>query len=475
MSSKIDFKEGVKFNEGVKIENGIDFARLHIISTQNNPKASLWARSYLYGKRAGSKPKANKPHMEPEKKGSDKWTVAAVLQDGSEALRKAARGASLYNNKMQLFQAGSYRRRCFVKIGYTNPGQKFSNRGRLGKFLQGTDIGTGAYNKGLIGYISREEATLDKKPQWENAEEKRSVYTCDDNGEIVQITTAEAVALLKDDPVFKVILSPEDGGVDIKKFAEKFMEAMENKLGVRLRWCAANHYNTDHPHVHILFSRKTKDGKLLRFNTKYIKKQLKKTAQDILTQIKGPVLWEEQLERIEKEAKSRGFCDIDKKILAMARTNPSDPTRLPIHRIKNSDALTYMQVSKRLRVLNRRHLVEFEKGDKEGPIKKEGAWVIKDDLEEKVRKDEFARELEIDTAGFVLDKDDKGYKCSVIKAKRPDEDKPRVLMALVDENGIKHLREEFIDEELGTELPQGVFELRNIKSLLVNKERTIND
>lgn len=476
---KMDFKEGVKIQEGVKIEEGIDFAKLHAITAKSSPKASSWAKSYLYGKRSAPQPKQSRPRMDFEKKGSDKWTVVAILPEApsGEGVTKLEKGSrsELYNRKMDLFRAGSYARGCVVRIGYTNPGQKFSNRGRLHKFLEGKDIGTGAYNRGLIGYISRAEATLEEKPDWEQAKQKFPVYTYDKEvGELKNMTTDQALAFLQDEPVFKVVLSPEDKGVDISQFTALFMDRLSEKFGYSLKWCAANHYNTDHPHTHIVFSRQTKDGKLLRLNDKYIKRQFRKEAQDILTQIQGPVRWEEELEKINKESKSMGFCDIDRKILALAKTNPSDPTRVPVHRIANSNAKTYIQVSKRLQELNRRHLVEFEKQDKNDPLKREGAWVIKKNFEKEVRKDEFARELEMDVSGFVLDRGHKNYKCSVIKAKRINEDEPRVLMALVDENGVKHLREENIDEDMGTEMPQGVFDVLNLKSLLA-KGRELDD
>jgi hypothetical protein len=466
--SKINFKEGVNFNEGVKMENGIDFKRIDTISNKNNPKASLWARSYRFGKSASVKADKAVPYTEYAPKGFNKWTVVAILPEGMGGSSVNAEKPSVYSQKMDVFKAGGYARRCVVRLTFTRAGQIFSNAGRMHKFLDGNNVGNKVYNEGFVRYIARDEATLEKKPMWEGAEKETPLYTYTQDEKKQMIEPESALSFLRDGPIFKIVVSPEDSGVDLSEFCFLLMQKLSKKIGCSLRWCAANHYNTEHPHVHIACSRLTEDGRLLRFAPNYVKFGIKKEAETLLTQLLGPISWEAELERIKQSALSVGYCNIDRKITALARTNPGDPTRIPVHRISNSDARSYLQITKRLQVLNKKGLVKYEKYEKGDITKKESCWIISKDFATRVRKEEFAQELEMDVSDFVLDKGHKGYKCSLIKAKRPNEDASRVLLALIDENGVKHLREEEIDEEVAlAETPiGGVFDVRDIKDRL---------
>lgn len=475
--SKVNFKEGVKLKEGVRIENGVDFKNLYEISAKNSPKASLWANSFRYGMRASKKENKIKPQSEYEPEGRNKWTVVAVLPEGS-AVSQRHRNLGIYSQKLNLFKSNHYSRRCTIKAQYTRPEQLFSNKGRMHKFLKGNNVGTGPYNQGLVGYVSRPEATLENKPEWEKAKESAPLYSYSETKkDIFQITPAAAINLLGDDPIFKFIMSPEDPNVDFHQFCVRFISKLNNKFNCKLKWCASNHYNTEHPHVHLLVCRQTEDGRLLRLDSDCIKKGLKKISEEILTDLQGPVFWEEELENINKDVKTTGFCFIDRKILAMARTNPADPTRIPAHRIANSDSKTYLQVFNRLKALNRRGLVKYEKYDKDDPQKQESCWFISKDFESNVRKAEFAEVLGIDVSDFVVDKGHKNYKCSLLEAKRLRENPSRVFLALVDENGIKHLREENLDEELEVPIgvPGEVFELKELKEMLEQRSRELLD
>ena len=53
---------------------------------------------------------------------------------------------------------------------------------------------------------------------------------------------------------FRFIVSPEDGDCyeDLKPLVRRLMSQMEEDLGTRLDWVAVDHYNTGHPHSHIL-------------------------------------------------------------------------------------------------------------------------------------------------------------------------------------------------------------------------------
>ncbi len=71
---------------------------------------------------------------------------------------------------------------------------------------------------------------------------------------------------------FRIILSPEEAGElkDLEAFTRDVMASAERDLGTRLDWVAVNHYDTDHPHVHVVLRGRTDNGKDLVIARNYI-------------------------------------------------------------------------------------------------------------------------------------------------------------------------------------------------------------
>ena len=53
---------------------------------------------------------------------------------------------------------------------------------------------------------------------------------------------------------FRFIVAPEDGDrlSDLRGFTRDVMRQMEEDLGTRLDWVAVDHFNTGHPHSHVV-------------------------------------------------------------------------------------------------------------------------------------------------------------------------------------------------------------------------------
>src|SRR3546814_594830 len=62
---------------------------------------------------------------------------------------------------------------------------------------------------------------------------------------------------------FRFIVSAEDAAEydELKGFTRRLMKQMEEDLGTRLDWVAVDHYNTGHPHTHIVLRGKDDRGK----------------------------------------------------------------------------------------------------------------------------------------------------------------------------------------------------------------------
>jgi type IV secretory pathway VirD2 relaxase len=88
---------------------------------------------------------------------------------------------------------------------------------------------------------------------------------------------------------FRFIVSPEDGDrLDLKEFTREFMNRVEKDTGRRLIWAAVNHHNTDNPHVHIVIRGVDRDGDDVRIDGRYIGREMRWRAQEVVTRELGP-------------------------------------------------------------------------------------------------------------------------------------------------------------------------------------------
>jgi type IV secretory pathway VirD2 relaxase len=88
---------------------------------------------------------------------------------------------------------------------------------------------------------------------------------------------------------FRFILSPEDAAeLDLTVYVRRFMARIERDLGRKLEWLAVNHFDTDHPHAHIVIRGVDRSGRELRLDRGFISHGLRGIAQEIATQELGP-------------------------------------------------------------------------------------------------------------------------------------------------------------------------------------------
>ena len=82
---------------------------------------------------------------------------------------------------------------------------------------------------------------------------------------------------------FRLIVAPEDAGhmAALKPFVRDLMRDMEKDLATRLDWVAADHFNTGHPHTHIIIAGHDDRGEALVMARHYIlMSQVKHNARD---------------------------------------------------------------------------------------------------------------------------------------------------------------------------------------------------
>ncbi|WP_192180385.1 relaxase/mobilization nuclease RlxS [Mesorhizobium amorphae] len=171
---------------------------------------------------------------------------------------------------------------------------------------------------------------------------------------------------------FRFIVAPEDGIEydDLKPFARRLMAQMEEDLGTKLDWVAVDHFNTGHPHTHIIVRGKDDRGDNLVIAPEYIASGLRERAAELVSLDLGPRTDREIEQRLRQEIEQERFTSIDRQLLRMrdieglVSPDGHDPFRHTLHQ-------------GRLRKLQRMGLAE-EFGS--------GRWRLDDELETTLRR-----------------------------------------------------------------------------------------
>ncbi|PCH51184.1 MAG: conjugal transfer protein TraI [Hyphomicrobiales bacterium] len=188
------------------------------------------------------------------------------------------------------FQQG--RRRVIVKARFTS-----FKRGGLGAA------------KAHLRYIQRDGVTLEG--------ERGELYGVDSN----KIDGKAFLERSENDPhQFRIIVAPEDGAEieNLKPFIRDLMSQAENDLGTKLDWAAVDHFNTGHPHSHIVIRGKDDKGNDLIIARDYISRGLRERACDLATLELGPETENSIYKKLALEVQAERFTHIDRSILREA-------------------------------------------------------------------------------------------------------------------------------------------------------------
>ncbi|MBU6473963.1 MAG: DUF3363 domain-containing protein, partial [Alphaproteobacteria bacterium] len=120
---------------------------------------------------------------------------------------------------------------------------------------------------------------------------------------------------------FRFIVSAEDGVEydDLKFFIRRLMSQMEEDLGTKLDWVAVDHYNTGHPHSHVIVRGKTDRNKDLIIAREYITHGMRERAAEIVRLDLGPRSDFEIEDRLREEVNQERLTSIDRALLRERR------------------------------------------------------------------------------------------------------------------------------------------------------------
>ena len=172
---------------------------------------------------------------------------------------------------------------------------------------------------------------------------------------------------------FRIIVSADDGAElhDIKPFIRDLMHQMELDLETSLDWVAINHFNTGHPHTHIVIKGKDELGKDLIMARDYITHGVRARASEYLTLELGPEDEFAQRLKLARQVEVDRFTAIDRSILKHL-----DEGYLVVSAMPPSDPATHAANMRRLKHLQGLGLAEEMQT---------GIWQIDPNMEPKLR------------------------------------------------------------------------------------------
>ena len=136
-----------------------------------------------------------------------------------------------------------------------------------------------------------------------------------------QVDSADGKAFLErcdgDRHQFRFIVSAEDGAEypDLKPYVRRLMSQVETDLGTKLDWVAVNHFNTEHPHSHIMLRGTDDAGKNLIIAREYIAHGIRERAAELATLDLGPRTTREIEERLRHDVGQERLTAIDRRLL----------------------------------------------------------------------------------------------------------------------------------------------------------------
>lgn len=157
-----------------------------------------------------------------------------------------------------------------------------------------------------LGYLRREGVTRDGEkahlfgPDIEDADPKAFAERCQN-----------------DRHHFRFIVSPEDAPdmADLKGFARELVGQMEVDLGTKLDWVGVDHWNTQHPHVHIIVRGVAEGGPDLVISRDYIKDGMRARAQDLVTQELGLRSDLDIRRSLERQVEAERWTQLDRQLV----------------------------------------------------------------------------------------------------------------------------------------------------------------
>lgn len=125
---------------------------------------------------------------------------------------------------------------------------------------------------------------------------------------------------------FRFMISPEDAAhlQDLKQTTRELMVQAERDLETKLDWVAAEHWNTAHPHVHVLVRGRTDAGEDLVISRDYISRGLKDRAESLVSLELGPRSEQEITADLLRQVETERWTPLDELLVGLSKDHRVD-------------------------------------------------------------------------------------------------------------------------------------------------------
>jgi len=173
---------------------------------------------------------------------------------------------------------------------------------------------------------------------------------------------------------FRFIVSPEDSArlPDLKPFIRDLLAQMERDLDTKLDWVAVDHFNTGHPHTHIVIRGRDRNGEDLVMARDYISHGVRARAQALITLELGPETQVERVQKLFNEVGQERLTRLDRSLIARAKDGI-----LVVSAAEEADPVQQTLRVGRLKTLERLGLAKE---------RQQGVWALDTGAERKLRQ-----------------------------------------------------------------------------------------
>lgn len=130
---------------------------------------------------------------------------------------------------------------------------------------------------------------------------------------------------------FRFIISVEDAEQlqDLRGYTREFMQRMSTDLETRLDWVAADHWDTDNPHTHVVLRGRAANGQDLVIAPDYVAHGMRMRASDLATEWLGPRTELEIRQGLLREIEQERLTSLDRTLVRQAAVDVVDLTEKP--------------------------------------------------------------------------------------------------------------------------------------------------
>lgn len=232
-----------------------------------------------------------------------------------------------------------------------------------------------------------------------------------------------------DERLWKIIISPEFGErLDLERLTRDIVKQAERELGTPLEWVAVTHFNTEHPHVHLVVRGLRADGAPLTLPRAYVQHGLRQAAGKVCTLQLGPRTELDAIAAEEREVSERRYTSLDRAIERLA-LDGSDSRFLHIKAAPLAADVRQQHVTSRLAALQTMGLAK--------PVAA-NEWRVRRDFQTVLRAMQKANDRQKMLAGKGSLLSDERLQIVVTNARNVRELQGRVLTHGEEEQGSRH-------------------------------------